>query len=207
MKQIIATLLALLCLIIPASAFASVGVGVGTGRISVNEPLKSGGIYNLPKVIVFNTGSQQATYSMSVTLNQTQPQLKPNPEWISFSPQTFSLAPGQSAVVTPTVHLPLVTKPGKYFGYLEAHPDKTVKQGTTAVGVAAATKLSFTVIPYNFFLAILFHLIALYRLYEPWTQLATAAIIAGAVLLLINRHIKLGAAIKAAWSAGRAHKD
>lgn len=182
-------LVVFVCLLGPATALASVGVGVGTGRIAVKEPLRSGGIYRLPAITVFNTGTQRATYSMSVTLNQTQPQIKPDPAWISFSPRSFSLDPGKSEVVTPTAHLPLATKPGKYFAYLEAHPDRTVKQGTTTVGVAAATKLSFTVAASNVLIAIFYRLLALYQLYEPWTQIATVLLVAGIVALVLRRHL------------------
>lgn len=205
MRKIWALALVVTLLSAPATALAStIGVGVGTGRIEVSEQLRSGGIYKLPPVTVFNTGDKTATYTMSVTLNEKQPQLKPKPEWFSFSPDTFTLAPGKAQVVTPSFHPPLVTKPGKYFAYLEAHPDKTAKQGTTQVGVAAATKLSFTVVASNIFVAMLFRLAALYRQFEPWSQIVTGLIVAGVVISLMNKYLlNVPAALKAAWQAGR----
>lgn len=196
-------LVAISIFILPATAIASVGVGVGTGRINVAEKLKSGGIYTLPPVTVFNTGTEAATYTMDVTLNEKQSQLKPNPAWLSFSPRQFTLSPGRSQLVTPTLHPPLRTPPGNYFAYLEAHPAETVKQGTATVGVAAATKLSFSVVPSNIFLDILFRLIALYRHYEPWSQIGSVLLAAGTIILILNKFINLRAALKAALVAGR----
>jgi hypothetical protein len=200
-------LVALLVLAVPGAALASIGVGVGTGKINVSDKLRAGGIYKLPPVTVFNTGTETANYSMSVTLNQSQPQLKPNPKWFSFSPAQFRLAPGRSQVVTPSINLPVSMPPGDYFAYLEAHPQETAKQGTAKIGVAAATKLSFSVKASNIFFAILYRLLSLYRKYEPWSQVATVLVVAGILISILNKYLlNVRAALKAAWQAGRQRK-
>lgn len=190
-----------------AVAFASVGVGVGTGRIEVKESLKAGGIYTLPPVTVFNTGTETATYTMAVTLNETQPQLKPNPAWFSFSPSEFTLEPKQTQRVVPTFHPPVRTPPGDYFAYLEAHPAKTVTQGSATVGIAAATKLSFSIKSSNLLFGVLYRIAALYNTYKPWSQIALSAILLAMITLLFNRFINLRKAFKAAWQAGRSKND
>lgn len=181
--------LVLLASLTSAKTQASVGVGVGTGKIEVKEEIKSGSIYTLPPITVFNTGTEDASYTMEVTLNETQPQLKPNPNWFSFSPQEFSLSPGKSQLVTPTFHPPLVTQPGDYFGYLEAHPSETVQQGGATIGVAAATKLSFTVIPSNIFIAILYRILAIFQSYAPWSYIAVIMAVVGSVILILRRRL------------------
>ncbi len=191
-----AALLLAVLLVIPKVAFASIGVGVGTGRIVVQEGLKSGNIYKLPTVTVFNTGTEEAEYSMLVTLNESQPQIKPNPRWFSFSPDKFKLKPGQSQVVTPSINLPLRTPPGEYFAYLEAHPADTVKQGTATVGVAAATKLSFKVESSSFLLALLYRIIALYKKFAPISYILTAALILFGLWQLIRRYLHLEVKVK-----------
>lgn len=190
-KVLVALSVALVCLAVPATALASIGVGVGTGRIAISEKIKSGSFYTLPPITVFNTGTQEATYTMAVTLNEKQPQLKPNPKWFSFSPTQFTLLPGKSQIITPTLHPPLATPPGDYFAYLEAHPAQTVKQGTTSVGVAAATKLSFSVVSSNIFIAILYRLLALYKQSEPWSQIGTLIIVLAIAYKVLRRFIKI----------------
>ncbi len=197
-------LVSVICLgLFSGTAAASIGVGVGTGRIVVREELKAGGIYTLPPITVFNTGTEEASYTMDVTLNEKQPQLKPDPAWFSFSPRQFKLKPKQSQVVVPTLRTPLKTKPGAYFGYLEAHPAETVQQGGAAVGVAAATKLSFNLGSSNIFFSVWYRLQALFREYQPWSQIVLFAILAAALLLLFNRVLDLRAAFRAFWAAGR----
>jgi hypothetical protein len=180
-----------LVIVLPVPVLASVGVGVGTGKIDVKDKLKAGGIYTLPAITVYNTGTQEATYTMELTLNERQPQLKPNPNWFSFSPSTFKLKPKETKVIIPTLNMPLTAQSGDYFGYLEAHPDKTVKQGTATVGVAAATKLSFTVVPYNIFLATLLRAQSLYIKAAPWSQIATFAFILAILYRVTRRHFNI----------------
>lgn len=192
MKRVGASLfLGLVFLLLPIQAFAAVGVGVGTGKIHVRETLRAGGIYTLPSITVFNTGDQTATYAMYVTLNEKQPQLKPDPAWFSFSPKEFTLEPKQSQLVTPTFHPPLVTEPGDYFAYLEARPSKTVKQGSTTIGVAAATKLSFTVAPSNIFLGLWYRLQDLYKTWWPWDLIIIVAILVALTYRLLKKHFHI----------------
>jgi hypothetical protein len=182
---------ALVLLLLPAQAFADVGVGVGTGKIDVKEPIRAGGIYTLPPITVFNTGDQEATYAMYVTLNEKQPQLKPDPAWFSFSPAEFNLKPKQSQVVTPTFSPPLVTQPGDYFAYLEARPSKTVKQGSTTIGVAAATKLSFSVAPSNIFVGLWYRLRDLYKQWWPWDLIVIIAALIAVTYRVLKKHFKI----------------
>src|SRR3990167_1521567 len=207
MKRAVVWFVIVLVLCFPLPALASVGVGVGTGKIEVNEELRSGGIYKLPAVVVFNTGTEAATFSMSVTLNETQPQLKPDPKWFSFSPSKFTLEPGGSQSVTPTVTLPLVTKPGDYFGYLEARPDKTVQKGTAAIGVAAAAKLSFKVVASNVFVALMFRLLNLVQNYAPWSYLLIAAFLAALTAKLVKRYLKINIKVTRKYSKTKKRKQ
>ena len=172
---------------ISATSLASIGVGVGTGIIDVSDTLRAGGIYNLPEVVVYNTGTETATYTMSLTLNQTQDELKPDPGWFSFSPNEFQLEPKESINVKPILSLPVRIEPGSYYGYLEAKPIETTEEGTAKVGVAAATILKFDVEASNLFWAILYRIRSLYRQAEPWSHIAVGVVVL-IIVLLINRH-------------------
>ena len=166
-------------------ALASVGVGVNLGKIEIDESLKPGGIYNFPSIGVINTGDESGEYELDVTYHQDQPQLRPAKEWFSFSPSQFHLGPGQSQSVAVKLSLPVKTKPGDYFAYLEAHPIIKAGPGTT-IGVAAATKTYFTVIPANLWQAIYYKTASLMTMYAPWTYVVLAVIIV-AILIVIFR--------------------
>ncbi|NMC09344.1 hypothetical protein GYA44_03450, partial [Candidatus Microgenomates bacterium] len=67
MKRItISFVITALLLLLPSFAYAGLGVGIGTGKIVVDEKLRSGVIYNLPSLTVVNTGDEESDYSVSV---------------------------------------------------------------------------------------------------------------------------------------------
>ena len=175
----------LLALIAFPPVLASVGVGVNLGKIEIDEPLKPGGIYNFPSIGVINTGNEPGEYELAITYHQDQPQIRPAQEWFSFSPSGFHLEPGQSQSVVVKLSLPVKTKPGDYFAYLEAHPIIKAGPGTT-IGVAAATKTYFSVIPANIWQAIYYKTTSFFTIYAPWTYVVLA-IIAAAIIISIFR--------------------
>lgn len=192
MKRVFLFLLAATFSVMPVSvAVASVGVGVGTGKISVKEPMRAGGIYTLPAITVFNTGTEEATYSMYVTLNEKQKQLKPSPAWFSFSPNKFTLKPKESQRVTPTFKPPVVANPGDYFGYLEARPSKTVKQGSAVIGVAAATKLDFKLSSSNIFMGAWYRIVDLYKRSQPWVSIVLIALLLAITYKVLRKYIRV----------------
>ena len=187
MKKIILLLIIglMTTLFVTSQALARIGVGVNLGKIEIDEPLKPGGIYNFPSIGVINTGDEPGDYEVAVTYHQDQPQLRPVQEWFSFSPSSFHLGPGQSQSVVIKLALPVKTKPGDYFAYLEAHPIIKAVPGTT-IGVAAATKTYFSVIPANIWQAIYYKISSLMTIYAPWTYVVLAMVMA-AILIVIFR--------------------
>jgi len=177
-----------LSLIFPAVVLARVGVGIGTGRITLDEPLKSGGIYNLPSLTILNTGDEPCQYEAGIAYHKDQPQLKPAEEWFQFDPPSFHLEPGGAQVVAVQLILPLETKPGDYFAYLEGRSAKETKPGVVSIGVAAAAKLYFTIAPANIWQAIYYRLSDLWKIYSPWPTIVLVLII-GAVLVILFRTI------------------
>lgn len=177
-----------LMLFLPVLAFAKVGVGVGTGKIIVDEQLKPGLIYTLPVLPVLNTGDEPGEYGVSIEYHEGQETradmgLKPLEEWFSFVPSNFHLEPGQVQTVEIRLNLPIKgVRPGQYFVYLEAHPVQESVAGQTRVGIAAATKLWFTVEPANFFSGVYYRVVSLLTLYSPWSYVALA--ILGVVILI-----------------------
>ena len=172
--------------LITLPAMARIGVGVNLGKIEIDEPLRPGGIYNFPIIGVINTGDEAGDYEVEVTYHQDQPQLKPAQEWFSFEPQQFHLEPGQSQSVSVKLTLPVKAKPGDYFAYLEAHPIIKAGPGTT-IGVAAATKAYFTVVPANIWQAITHRISSFFTTYAPWTYVILAIVIAAIIIVIFRK--------------------
>jgi P pilus assembly chaperone PapD len=128
---------------------ATTGVGVGTGKIRPDAPFLPGLTYTMPSIAVFNSGDTESDYEMTVQYNETQPELKPPAEWVTFTPQHFTLKPGRSQEVKIFVQPSSTAAPGQYFIYLEARPVKKDTSGITAIKIAAATKFNFEVAPAN----------------------------------------------------------
>lgn len=173
------------------AALAKIGVGVNTGKIQVDEKLKAGMIYKLPSITVINTGDEPSEYETSVAYQQSQPELRPKQDWFIFTPQKFHLDPGKGQVVEIKINLPITIEPGNYFAYLEGHPMATVKKGTTTLGVAAASKLYFTVVPANIFYGIYYKIVTFFSVYAPWPQRFLIALLIIGLLVLFKKFFNI----------------
>jgi len=171
------SLLFFFVLIFPNIIFATIGVGVGTGKIRVEDQLKPGMVYHLPKLSVINTGDEEAQYAVTVTYHQDQEQLEPSVEWFDFSPDNFKLKPGEAKVVEIKLSLPVKTEPGDYFAYLEAYPDIKAESGNTSIGVAAASKLYFTVVPGNIFQGFYYKMLYFWKTYHIFIKVIVIGVI------------------------------
>lgn len=160
----------LLLLFFPSLSLAKIGVGVGTGKIVVEDKLKPGVIYELPSLTVFNTGDEEGDYEAAITYHEKQPELRPSEKWFAFSPEKFHLKPGEVQEVKIKLNLPVRTVPGEYFAYLEGHPVKKSEAGQTSIGVAAAAKLYFTVLPANPVLGVYYRAVSFWKVNQPWTN-------------------------------------
>ncbi|KKS65208.1 MAG: hypothetical protein UV67_C0013G0025 [Parcubacteria group bacterium GW2011_GWC1_43_12] len=172
----------------PFLALAKIGVGVGIGKIQVDQPLKSGLIYTLPNFVLVNTGNEPSEYGIQIAYHQDQPELRPAKEWFKFEPSQFYLEPDQSQLVQIKLTLPIRgAKPGDYFAFLQGRPLQKTENGMTSVGIAAATKLYFTVAPANIFVGIYYRLGSLYKLYSPWSYVISAIIITALLVVILRR--------------------
>jgi P pilus assembly chaperone PapD len=197
MKRItISFVITALLLLLPSFAYAGLGVGIGTGKIVVDEKLRSGVIYNLPSLTVVNTGDEESDYSVSVAYHTDQPELRPVKDWFMFSPEVFHLKPGESQIVEVKLNLPLKTEPGSYFAYLEGSPVSNSEDGKSSVGIAAAAKLYFDIIPSNIFEAIYFRVISFYKVYAPWPQYVSIGIGVLVAGLLLKKFLNIEISLK-----------
>ena len=170
---------------------AKVGVGIGTGKIIVDEPLKAGMINSLPSISVVNTGDVTSDYKLSVQYHQDQPEKQPLESWFVFSPNNFTLEPNEVQVVDISLHLPLQVEPGEYFAYLEAAPVILAQDGNSQVGIAAAAKLYFTIDAANVFMALYYKTISFWNFYQPWTSRITLIITVLIGVVIFRRYVKI----------------
>ncbi len=183
--------LTLLVMLGDSVAAATIGVGVGTGKIRLDEPVKPSLSYNLPSISVFNNGEVESDYEVGVEYNETQPEQKPAAKWFTFSPQRFTLSPGKSQQVNVTLKPEYSAKPGDYFAYLEARPIKKDENGTTAIKIAAATKLNFKVIPANTWQRIYYVLLDFWNKHKPQIIVIGGAVLIGVIVVLNKKFLKI----------------
>ena len=196
MRKIIVFVLTI-ALFLPFTVSARIGVGVGIGKIEVDKPLKPGGVYDLTPLIVINTGDEPADYEITIAFQSDQTQLRPAEGWFSFNPSTFHLDSGKTQNIGVRLTLPVKTKPGDYFVYLQGEPKKkTPSSGGATIGVAAATKLYFKVIPANIWQGIYYRFIFLYSRYHPWDTIILAMLGMAVLILIFKRYFNIQIGVK-----------
>lgn len=194
-KVVTILLISGLMAVVPAATFAKVGVGVGLGKINIDEQLKPGRIYKLPTLPVLNTGDEAGDYEVAVTFLSEQTQFRPAVTWFSFSPQQFRLDPGASQLVEVSLILPIQARPGDYFAFLEAHPVTAGQEGVT-IGVAAAAKLNFTIKPAGVLGATVERVRSFFTTTSPTSYIVLGAIAAVVLVGVIRRYVSINVSLK-----------
>lgn len=181
--------LAIIAILLLQPCSARVGVGVGTGKIAVDEPLMPGGTYKISSMSVINTGNEASNYSVDVTYLYEQKELRPPEDWVSFDPKTFYLEPNEGKVVELSLNIPMDAPPGDYFCFLEAHP---VTEGEGfRIGVAAATKLYFSVKPANIVSAVFHKISSFIAATAPASYFFIIAALLIAAVMVLRKHISI----------------
>jgi len=180
----------ILILMLPVVISAKTGVAISPGEIAVDQPLMPGGRYNIHTVQIINNGDQYSQYEVVLARMQTQEELQIPDGYLDFSPQSFYLEPGQNQVVEVILDIPVNAVPGDYFGLIEGHPVASSSSGMS-IGVAAATKLYFTVKTANTLQGIGFAIYHFLVRNIPWTIIVPAVIILGLLIYYLSRHVKL----------------
>ena len=165
-------------LLITSSAYASKGVSINVGSITVDETLYPGRSYQLASITVHNTGTETSDYTLSFIYAEGQEEYRPDPAWLLLEPEQMTLHPGEQASVSISLRLPIKVRPGKYFAFLAAHPVRPA-EGGVAVGVAAAARLSFEVVPATYLQGLLFRIGDGFARHAPWSYLTVGIIAVG----------------------------
>ncbi|MDQ5938789.1 MAG: hypothetical protein QG603_589 [Patescibacteria group bacterium] len=191
-------LLVVISLFLPLFSFATIGVGVLTGKIVVDQELKPGVIYNLPDLVVSNSGDEVSDYSVTIQHREKQPELRPAKEWFDFEPKKFNLEPGKTQVVHIRLTLPVTgAKPGDYFALVQAYPVKNaVETAGATISVAAAAKLYFTVSNGNIFIASYYRVVSFFETYSPWSFIGGGVILLIILILLLRHFVSFNIGVK-----------
>ncbi|MDZ7726125.1 MAG: hypothetical protein U5L75_00910 [Candidatus Campbellbacteria bacterium] len=187
-----------LAILIPQFASGTVGVGVTTGKINLDEPVRQGSLNTIPSVTVVNTGDESAEYTVGVGYLQGQEELRAPEEWFTFTPGVFPLEPGETQRVDVKLDLPVRdVKPGDYLAYLEAEPvDQSGEGGATSIGVAAATKLYFTVAPANIFQGLYYRGLSIVETHSPWSYVILVVLLGAIIVALLRRYVSFEFGVK-----------
>ena len=190
MRWLMLLLVSVLTGFAPGIVWAQGGVGVNVGSIQVDEDLAPGATYHLPSIGVINTGHDANDYSVRIGQLADQEELPPPEDWFSFSPAVFPLEPGETQTVGIRLEIPITARPGDYFALVEAFPVISDQAGVV-IGVAAATKLSFTVRPSNPFLASA--LWAYYRVNDaaPFSYLGAGLLVLLVLAYIVRRYFHI----------------
>jgi len=185
-------LVGMLFLCLPAADIqAQSGVGIMPGIIRVDELLLPGGRYNLPSVQVVNTGSEASDYEVELAFMAEQEELQPSSDFIILSPTSFYLEAGSNQVISLSLDIPVRAKPGDYLAYIEAHSVATGAEGGMQIGVAAATKLYFTVKPASLFVGVMNSIANFFTRTAPGSYIVLGIIVLGLAVFLLRRRIRV----------------
>lgn len=134
-----------LLLAFPAAAAASIGVGIQVGPVRLAGIAHAGQTYDLPPVYVVNTGTEPETVSLEVKRLSKGTGRDVPKSWFKPGQSDVHLDAKQSATIPVQLVVPADAKPGRYFSDVVAHGSASIEAGQATLGVAAATKLQFTV--------------------------------------------------------------
>jgi hypothetical protein len=124
---------------------ASIGVGVQVGPVRLGTVAHRGESYALPPVYVVNTGTQAEAISVRVERLSHGPGLVVPPSWIRVTGPAVQLAPSSSARIPLELVVPGPAQPGGYLSDIVVTGSPVAAARSAHIGVAAATKLVFTV--------------------------------------------------------------
>jgi hypothetical protein len=134
-----------LLLAFPAAAAASIGVGIQVGPVRLAGIAHAGQTYDLPPVYVVNTGTEPETVRLEVQRLSKGTGRDVPKSWFKPGQTDVHLDPKQSATIPVQLVVPAGATPGPYFSDVVAHGSASIEAGQATLGVAAATKLKFTV--------------------------------------------------------------
>jgi hypothetical protein len=133
--------------IFPATAEASVGVGIQENPVSLQKGAKPGRTYALPAVHVANTGTQDESIRLKVErISHGRGRVVPA-TWIQFGSSQIQLSPHQETKIPLDLVVPETARTGSYLSDVVVIGSAVAPSKAADFQPAAATKLQFRVVP------------------------------------------------------------
>ena len=134
-----------LLIVFPGLTQASIGVSVQGAPVRLRAVAQPGSSYALPPVYVVSTGTQDESISMHIQRLSHGPGRTVPSSWIQFTDNGMQLPTHKSARIPLELVVPADAAPGKYLSDVVVVGSAAISVGKTNLGVAAATKLEFSV--------------------------------------------------------------
>jgi hypothetical protein len=182
-------------LLFQGAAQAAKGVSINVGSVAVDDVLYPGRSYHLATIAVRNTGTDTDDYTFSFIYAEGQEELRPDASWLVLQPETVTLEPGEQAAIRVGLRLPVKVRPGEYFAFLTAHPVLPA-EGAVAVGVAAAARLRFEVVPASFIQGLMFRAGDWFAKNAPWSYLLAGAAALSLLWTVVRRKFAVSVQVR-----------
>ena len=134
-------------LAVPATAQASVGIGIQPGPVRLAGVAHPGGRYALPAVYVVNTGTIAESVSILIERVSAGAGRTVPPSWVHTNGAAVTLAQDESARIALELVVPATAQPGPYFSDVIVTGGAPDPAGGASFDVGAATNLEFRVVP------------------------------------------------------------
>lgn len=160
----------------PSTATATQAVAVDLGRVDVSDELRAGERYTLPTLRVTNRGTETGWFAAAIEPiagKESAPA-----EWFRLDPERFELAPGASQPVSVVLVLPPDASPVRYEQLLAGQIVVDPSGGGVSVGAAAASILTFEVVPSSIWGGLWRSMSSFFAAGHPWSTV----VVSGAAL-------------------------
>jgi hypothetical protein len=131
----------------PQVSRAGIGVGVQVGPVRLKTVAHPGGSYQLTPVYVVNTGTQTESVRVRVERLSHGSGRPVPPSWVQVTGPAVQLSPSKAAQIPLKLDVPGGARPGVYLSDIVVAGSAVASAGDANLGVAAATKLEFSVGP------------------------------------------------------------
>ncbi len=134
-----------LVLLSAAPAYASLGAAIQAEPVQLTHAIKAGHTYHLPDAYVKNPGSQAARFEIRIEKLSPGTGRAVPAVWIHPGREDFVLGPHKAAYIPLTLTVPAGVPSGSYLSDVVVAAAPLGPVHGTALGAAAATKLTFNV--------------------------------------------------------------